>query len=246
MGACSGDDNTVTPTTTANYYPTTTGSYWVYEDHAIDTNGTQSTEVMSTDSTYAGGQKTVGDKVANEFMTRTVSEFGDTTTSSYSYSEDSQIYSYINAAEFSPLGGEAASMWVKTADFKATTEWTALTQELPAIEVPAELTGGFAVSVTPKYTMKGKKGTMQAVTFEGKSMQAQEIISTTSVTLDKIKLSGFPTGQSVSFDVINKSYFVENIGMVKSVTEPYSFSFPGIGTMKQEGNAQILVRHSIK
>ena len=195
----------------------------------------------------------IGGKNATEFINHMMMDGQASHDTSYSYSENSQIYNYINISEFSPLGDmEANSMWVKSADFNASGEWQILDQTLPPVQLPlgfftGDTSNETMITMTPKFTSKARKGITKQVSYSGKTHSAQEIVTTTSVSMSNLIFGGVPTGQSINFNIINKAYFVENIGMVQSITEPTTINLPlGMGSYSIEGDAQILIRHNVK
>jgi hypothetical protein len=277
LSSCEKDDTT-SPTgiTIGGSFPTTSGSYWVYENKETDTNGVLIPEVIGLDSTVAGNSYSLDGQTAVDFMTYSTNESGEWNMegSKSTYAKESNIV-YISTNEIiSGLGegfpfsiGDVTNIekWVIAMQDKPT--WDMLTFpievaefELPGVPLPAKM------QLNGTLKMSGAKIGTENVTIAGKTYSAMKFAMTSGMEA-KLQLGEqflfFAKGTDVAvikFPNVTNLYIVDGIGIVKTETMPSSTSITvvpafetiaagaGFGSQvtKNGGEVSTLIRHKIK
>ncbi len=244
--SCSDDDNNVSPNS-SNYYPMKSNNYWVYDYYSYDMQNNIQNDTYKKDSVVVAQQQNYMGKDAyllNEFSDGVMA---NGTYFSYAdkklYAESKFILPSSDAGLMLPLD-KITNEWAILADFDAAS-WNILTHQFAneTIEFP-----GLPVAPTfsANYNVTGAKGTDVQMQIGGKTVNAKEIIVKHTVAGSlKILILSAP----INFTITEKYYFVENIGLVKMVSESQtvSITIPTMGTQSIEvpGYEKTLVRYKI-
>jgi hypothetical protein len=245
--SCSGDDKTPNNKTDAEYFPMTTGSYWVYDTKEYDAEGKETG--TSSDSVAISRTTNKLGKECFEFKTYANGQHdGDI----YQYKTEAQLFTLLESVlpEDNAIGlpfGEIDDQWVVIADLNAS-QWNMYDLDLNNFDIDY---GGIAGKLNGKFRMVGKKGNKVILdNIMGASHTAQEFIIEYLIT-GKIGVTSLPFPITVDVDskIIAKSYFVDGIGLIKSVSEPTTIDLviPGIGIQKLPvpGNTSIILRTNV-
>lgn len=233
LQSCS-EDNSTNNTTPKTYFPTTVGSWWIYQSFDLDSNGVKVPESVAYDTSRIIGSFNVSGKLATAMESR--SSNGSVDTNYFSYETD-KIYTLLSIFnnDMIPIEG---SQWVLIADFNAS-NWTILKDTTFA---PSEIPG--LGTVTPTLGITGRKGNSTNVVVKGKAIPSQEFIITMKFNL-KVSIPGVPLPINGTFEVINHIYFGENVGSVLQQTDPSEINFVVI-QQKIPGSRSELIEYSIK
>ena len=236
LGACSDDDDNNTNPSGSKIYPTTAGSYWIYNSYATDSNNV---EVFTgeVDSTVCLGTETYLGKSATALMHYYFEDGEQTSTEkSYFYEENSKIYlSSGELASNSPIGDDNSLIsprWMKMYDANES-DWIIFDTTFTNLDFSE------GVDFTGSMTISGKKSSDASLQVNGKSVTAKHAII-------KVQFSGNVSlmGQTipVAFTQTNHAYVSTGIGLVAMVTDPTTL--PLMGT--SPGTATRLIRYLIK
>lgn len=234
LQSCSEDNSTNDNTTTKKYFPTTVGSWWIYQSFELDSNGVKIPESLRYDTAKIIGSFNIAGKMATAIEEHSGDDSIDTTYFSY---ENDKIYTLLSTFdnETIPIKGD---QWIIIADFNSSS-WIILKDTTFApLEIPDF--GTF----TPTLGITGRKGNATNFVVKGKSIPSQEFIITMSFNL-KISISGVPLPVNASFDVVQRILFGENIGNVVRQTDPYQINVM-IYQEKFNGERSELIDYSIK
>lgn len=222
-------------------FPTTSGSYWVYENKEIDTNGVVATTSFGLDSMVAGTSYSFESKTAVDFTTYSTRENGEWNMegSKTIYAKEGNTI-YLSTNEIiSGLGegfpfsiGDVTNVekWVIAMQDKPT--WDMLEFpidiaefELPGVELPAKM------QLKGLLKISGSKVGTENVTFGGKTYSAIKFAMNMNMEaklqLAETFLGIFPKGTEVAvikFPNVSNMYLVDGIGIVKNETMPSSTS----------------------
>lgn len=234
LQSCSEDNSTNDNTTTKNYFPTTVGSWWIYETFELDSNGVKIQKTLRYDTAKVVGSFNIAGKMATAIEERSGDNSIDTGYFSY---ENDKIYTLLSIFdnETIPIKG---NQWIIIADFNST-NWTILKDTtLDPIEVPDFGT------LTPTLGITGRKGNATNFVVKGKSIPAQEFVITMKYNL-KISIPGVPLPINAPLDIILRIIFGENIGIVVRQMDPYQINFT-VFQEKFNGSRSELIDYSIK
>ena len=244
LSSCEKDDDTPTNTggtSISGSFPTTSGSYWVYETTETDTNGVLAATPYGMDSTIAGTAYThEGKTTAVDFTTYSTDESGNWSMegSKTTYAKESNIV-YVSTEEI--IGGISEGFPIGIGDVTNIEKWIIAMQDksswdmltfpldiadfaLPGMELPAKM------QLKGTLKLAGSKVGTENVTIAGKSYSATKFSMTMSMEADlqlAEQLLLFPKGTKVAtikFPSVNNMYIVEGIGVVKTETLPSSTS----------------------
>jgi hypothetical protein len=241
-------------------FPSEVGNYWVYQNILVD--GTTKVEDPSQkyiDSVYAYEVvKNVADTI---YKHRTVvdvkneMDLNATVLNSYKY-QNSKLFgdvAYIFPSQVSMfnmmkgLMGSALTDMIVIADYKAISPWIILPEiTLDSLNLPIS---GYDVKLSNiRYSIAGAKGLTTPVVIGAKTVSAQEFIVTHNIKADaKITFNGFPVNLPLDVNLIIKSYYAKNYGLVKKILEPTSIGLGVLGNVAlTDGYNTTLIRYSIK
>lgn len=223
IASCSDE---TTPTADKNYYPLTVGNTWTYDVvETEDTTGTvrEIPESKYTTTTTVDASLTYEGRSANRLVNKydKVDMPQDTT---YISKSGSQIYTYIalSAGDIGGLGSALnfGSRWMLTVDPNQTT-WTMLDTTITGLTISIPNLGDVPAKAVIKVT--GSKGGTSSMTVGTQAVTAQEF--STVISLNMVLTT--PLGeQTVPVSLTNKTYFAEDIGIIKSEAIPSTITFP--------------------
>ncbi|MFN5866231.1 MAG: hypothetical protein ACK45R_04450 [Candidatus Kapaibacterium sp.] len=247
MQAC---NSSSTPTAEPpNYFKGlgTVGSYWVYENYEIDTNGvTQSTFYL--DSTWVAGISVVDGRNASILVSQSTIDGVVNTDTTRIARDSNKLYAYINPAENPLLPDQNQSSWVLVAHLDTSATWNAFNP----ITLKQDLDfGGTAVSIDIKIegiiSTKGDTAFTAAngVKYTTKNFGLLPKISG-KITPKATPFFSFPLSSSGGEQ---RQFFADGVGLVGERAEPSVFNI-GDGTLvppqKQPGSLRKLLRYSVK
>lgn len=201
------------PSTQKTYFPTTTGSWWIYLNYDIDSAGNKIAETEYYDTVKIVGTRTINGKSALVMVSHNSRGEGDT---SYFAFENNKLYTFMNFFnneffDFTP------AQWILIADFNGTS-WKILPDTtLPPVDIPIPDVGNAKLTAT--IGIDGSKGNQTNITVKGKSVVSQEILSTVKMLM-KFEIPNIPIPLTTTTNVVMHLYFGENIGMVRRHVDP--------------------------
>lgn len=247
LNSCSDDDPvkpTPNPTIVANnYFPVTVGSWWQYQNHEFNKDGT-----IDDAKTY--DYKMVSNKIeVKAGKTSAVFQIQDLNgnkieDNQFYFTTKEQIWSYTKLLPTLPftLPISLTDSWFKVGDEKGT-EWVLHTEYLKNVSI--EFSG---VTIILDDTLK--------ITMKNEGIQSVNYGANNDITVDAIvykktvsyggnaKFAGIVQIQ-IPFDVVSYYYYAEGIGLVRSELKPFAVSYSGMG-ISNDGNEQILIEKEIK
>ncbi len=245
LASCSDDDKTTNPTDTNDYLPTATGNYWIYQTYDFDKNMAIDESSRGIDSMLVSGQEQYSGKSASLFTTfsKLDQETKWDSETDYFAKENNCIFLYANFAK-SLLDGFGLDLqdtivkavWVKLTD-PSLSSWDIQTIQLPELEIPIQ---GVSIKIKLKFTLTGERGGTSQITVPSGTYTAKEYILNIAVSgtiNDLLPITPF------TFKMHN--YFANNIGMIKSVMDPLTFSMPGADPTEIPGSARLLLRYKL-
>lgn len=254
LSSCTDDEPTASgDATIGSSFPTTAGSYWVYQNQEIDTNGVLLPEIIGFDSTIAGTSYSLDGKTAIDFTTYSADADGN-----YSMESDKVIYAKENNTVFMSTAnlvgdlGEGGGLpidigdignidkWVIGMQDKSTWDILTFPIELPTFELGEDLPFSLAMSGAAKIT--GSKIGNETVTIGGKTYKTIKFAMTVDFTAD-LKLAAqfavFPAGTKVA-TISNPSttnmWIADGVGIIKTETLPSTTKFtivPSFATLAE-------------
>jgi len=255
-------DTTTTPSTEKDSnFPSKTGNYWVYQNILV--NGKTKVEDPTQkyiDSTYAMDaiynvndtiykhQTTIDVKnemqlhavVVNSFKYQTSKLYSD-----FSYIFPSQVSMFNIMKGY--LGAYNLNDFVVIADYNAVTPWIILPDmTLDSLNLPIS---GYDVKLSNiHYSITGTKGILLPVTIGTTTVSSTEFIVTHAITADaKLTVSGIPVNFTINLNLIIKSYYAKNYGLVKKILEPASITVPLLGDVNlTDGYNTTLLRYNVQ
>ncbi len=238
-------------------FPSKIGNYWVYQNILVDgTTKIEDPTQKYIDSVYAFEMvKNVADTV---YKHRTVIDVKNemslnaTVITSFKYQGDKLYadFSYIFPSQVSMFNtmksfmGSTLTNMIIIADYKAVMPWVILPEmTLDSISLPMS---GVAVKLSKiRYSITGAKGLNSSINIGAKTVNATEFIITHSIKANA-NMNGIPIGE-LSVNLVIKSYYAKNYGLVKKVLEPASVPIPLMGNIAlTDGYNTTLLRYSIK
>jgi hypothetical protein len=255
-------DTTTTPSTEKDTnFPSKVGNYWVYQNILV--NGKTKVEDPTQkyiDSTYAmDAIFNVNDTVYKHKTTIDVKnemQLNAVVINSFKY-QAGKLYSdfaYIFPSQVSMfntmkgyLGAYNLNDFVVIADYNAITPWIILPDmTLDSLNLPIS---GYNVKLSNiHYKITGTKGILLPVTIGTTTVNSTEFIVTHSITADaKLTVSGIPVNFTINLNLIIKSYYAKNYGLVKKILEPASIAVPILGDVNlTDGYNTTLLRYNIQ
>ena len=217
-GCSSSDNSTNPPVDGGSYFPIKTGSFWAYNSTETDPETNEITP--SRDSIIIKEQSTEEGKLAFKFENYIDGTYSDDT---YQYTENDQLFVLLQS--ILPTGGtlpipvdQIPNQWVKIADNNAT-KWDVFSLDLS--NIPFDF-GGLSLDMSGNLKVEGTKGDKVVVEVMGKEYTAQKYTINS-----KINATANYQGLPISIgDVIIPThyYYVQGIGLVKTVTESTEIS----------------------
>ncbi|HOK13421.1 MAG TPA: hypothetical protein PLU67_03760 [Candidatus Kapabacteria bacterium] len=253
--ACSDDDNSNNPndnTQEKNYFPLKAGNYWFYENYDLDMQNQIKTDTKRNDSVVTASSVTYLGKVAFPYVQYSwvINELPVETARYHFYYEKPKLYAetkYVlptNAVFGLPID-KIENKWIVLADFQAT-NWDVFshqfaneTVQLPGLPI--------ALKFNANYTVKATRNTATTkVSIGGVSFDAVEVVLNHSIKGNlTYTILNFP----IEVNLVQRFYFVENIGLAKSMLESKTIeiNLGTFGTQKLdvEGYQKNLVRYNV-
>ncbi|PKL84759.1 MAG: hypothetical protein CVV22_11265 [Ignavibacteriae bacterium HGW-Ignavibacteriae-1] len=211
--SCS-DDETPNTNTDAEYYPMTTGSYWVYESKELDGEG--KVTATTTDSVAISKTTTKLGKECFEFKNY---EGDDHDGNTYQYKTETELYTLIDVIlpdpEELPLP-YIDEQWVKIAD-ENQSSWAIFELALNDFEIEIE---GVKGKLTGTLKITGRKGGMVSLSgIMGQSYNTQEFTIENHIVGTFKEASVGLTG-TIDEKINVRYYYADNVGLVKYRSEP--------------------------
>ncbi|MEI6091677.1 MAG: hypothetical protein WCR42_14570 [bacterium] len=242
-------------------FPSETGNYWVYQNILVDkTTKVEDPTQKYIDSVYAteaiyGANDTIY-KHKTTIDVKNEMQLNATVINSFKY-QNSKLnadLSYIFPSQVSIfntmksfLGGYNLTDMIVIADYKAILPWVILPEiKFDSINLPIS---SYNVKLSNiRYTINGAKGITTPVVVGTQTVNATEFIVTHNIKADAIlTVSGIPLNFPIDLNLLIKSYYAKNYGLVKKVLEPASVAVPVMGTVPlTDGYNTTLLRYNIK
>lgn len=247
MQAC---NSSSTPTAEPpNYFKGlgTIGSYWVYENYEIDTNGVVQSEYY-LDSTWVAGVVMKDGRNATILVSQ--SNNGGTVSNDTTYLslDSNKMYAYLNPVDNPLLPDQNQSTWVLVAHTDTSATWPAITPI--TLKQDADF-GGQAIALELKIeaTISTKGDTAftaaNGIKYTTKNFGLLPKISG-KITPKATPFFSFPLSSSGGEQ---RQFFADGVGLVGERAEPSVFNI-GDGTLvppqKQAGSLRKLLRYSVK
>ncbi len=219
--SCS-EDNTTSNNSNGDFFPTSKGSYWKFLSYDLDSNSVRVPETEDTIITTIVGTTTIAGK--NAIIFAETSSKNKSTDTIYLAEENNKIFTFLSLFnnDFIPINSN--DQWVMIADFNLSSgnQWTILNDTtLETFDIPPDL--GFSGTMTPTISIKGRKEGNSIISVKGKNVQAQEFIITFVMKI-KVQISGVPLPVNLDFNVVTHTWYGENIGQIRSQTDPFSIN----------------------
>lgn len=219
--SCS-EDNSTSNNLSGDFFPTSKGSYWKFLSYELDSNSVRVPETEDTIITTIVGTTTIAGK--NTTIFAETSSKNQSTDTIYLAEENNKIFTFLSLFnnDFIPI--ESNDQWVMIADFNLSpgNQWNILNDTtLETFDIPPDL--GFSGTMTPTIAIKGRKGDNSIIQVKGKNVQAQEFIITFAMKI-KVQISGVPLPVNLDFNVVTHTWYGENIGQIRSQTDPFSIN----------------------
>ncbi|OYT15502.1 MAG: hypothetical protein B7C24_12740 [Bacteroidetes bacterium 4572_77] len=240
------DDDDSTNYVETKFFPANVDSYWIFENHTV-TPEEELAEVASYDSVFVTNEVNNDHNSKYDIYTDyaymqngeanrklTLYEYRDTdelfADITYLFAADNAFLNLIKEALGDSLSGFGM---VEIADFAATEKWNLL----PEVTTDSLVLASFTVTDIV-YNIEGKREAQETVTIGTETFENCEVMTITH------KLAG--VAQSVislpiTLDLVTKSYYAKNIGLVKYSIEPVD----AMGLYKVNGTANYNIRHHI-
>ncbi|MDQ1265694.1 MAG: hypothetical protein QG635_845 [Bacteroidota bacterium] len=244
---CSDNGGTTSPTASGSnpYFPLNNGSYWIYS--VSDPDSVSNPDYKPTiDSTWVKGPINKLGRDGKILATHSVPPQGNPSESeAYFATEGKKIFIHSDyfmgmlsgMEDYLPV--KISEQWMKVADSEDDL-WRILELEIPDTTFP----------LMPMIRIKGDLmvfGSMEnpeSVTVMGTQYQAQKY----TIKIDFTGSLQVPGYGSLPIQFTRKIYlyFVENIGLVKRITDKTSIPVPLIGDISFPESDEVLIRYSVK
>lgn len=258
--SCSED---VTAPSKGTFLPTNTGTWWEMEIYPTDSLGNKD-GISSSSTITVGTSYPLNGRTATQYIDR-YDDSSDTTL----YSSEGQIV-YIDGTQFNQIGtyfsailggGTAPDInlnltWVKIAD-PNTPSWEVAKVPIPETDVSDVIGGGgIKAYLNGEIRVNGSQAGTEQITIKGKTHTASVFNMNiefagkvnTTVFFAKVDLA------SISVLIGQKFYFVDGIGLVKSVNSGQTFELKPISSTlpipgqksKTGGSVSTVIDYNIK
>ncbi|MCO5251896.1 MAG: hypothetical protein M9949_10825 [Candidatus Kapabacteria bacterium] len=244
--SCS-EDKAPNTNTDAEYYPMTTGSYWVYESKELDGEG--KVTATTTDSVAISKTTTKLGKECFEFKNY---EGDDHVGNTYKYKTETELYTLLDVIlpdpdDFPLPYSEIDDQWVKIAD-ENQSSWDIFELALNEFEIEME---GVAGKLTGTLKIVGRKGGIVKLSgIMGQSYNAQEFIVENHISgVFTITSFGWPVDVDIDEKINIRYYYADNIGLIKYRAEPLLVKLVtplGTYNVPIKGREEILLRTNVK
>ncbi|MCX8055280.1 MAG: hypothetical protein N3A67_06410 [Ignavibacteria bacterium] len=252
--ACSEDDNNnpIDNSTEKNYFPLKPGNYWFYEKYDLDMQNQIKPDTKRNDSVVTASSITYLEKVAYPFVQYSwmINDLPIETARYHFYYEKPKLYTetkYVlptNAVFGLPID-KIENKWIVLADFQAT-NWDVFshqfaneTVQLPNLPISLKFNANYTVKAT-------RNASTTKISIGNNSFDAVEVVLNHSI---KGNLSYTILSFPIEVLLVQRFYFVENIGLVKTILESKTIEI-NLGTMGTqqfdiEGYQKNLVRYNV-
>jgi hypothetical protein len=252
LSACSSSNDPQNNTSTKDYLPITSGSYWVYNQYTIDSlNQRANPSIPTLDSTIITGTESKLSKTATVFQ-----NFINTNNTGYVKSSNWYFYKEnSNISVFSGLINEMIGIdklpvklpfavedkWLLVLD-NQNTKWNVYTKQITNDSVTYnDIKGVF----TGTLKIDAEKIGSESITVGSKSITTQKIKYVITVT-GNATISAFPIPLPVSLNGNFYFWFGEDVGLTKLLLESQTISVTGLAPQRLDGKEQVLLRYLIK
>ena len=220
--------------------PGKAGSYWIYMNFALDSNGNRKATNPTIDSTTIVGNIVIHDTSGIVALSFSIDSTGISKgDSSFYHTEKLKVFTYSNY--FSNLLGNFSSslnipineQWVKLVDGEDE-DWKVIEQDIPETEIFS------GVKMKGNVTILGTKSGNETIQAESQNYNCRKFVL-------KMTFSGNVTIFNFTYPIILERntllYFADNLGLIKSVIEP--MKVPLLPVPPLDGEERILIRHHI-
>lgn len=253
LASC-GDDDPVQPTDSDNYFPTAPGHYRTYDNYTIDEESNEKT-MSGRDSVVAGETAMKDGKNATEYTSFEWNAEGGSyvapgTKQYYAFESNGKLYAYSDMlGRMLDLGGEDSPLdipldlpdqWILLADANATGNWPILTHVIPEFEQDFGIT---TAKVNLTLTITGMKAVKENVTVGSQVFQGAKKFVTTFRMTGTAKANGLPLTVPIDFGTTVDTWYVKDIGMVKSYMAPFKIELEGFDEFSIDGRESLIINY---
>ncbi len=242
FNACS----STTPTTPPDYYKgiDKMGSYWIYQNQEIDTNGVLSGATY-TDSMWVNGVQFIDGKQATVLVTYSAQGGTPSYDTTYIYRDANKLYAYIQPPQLPMDTVTLPKMWVLVVNQEATTKWIIVDTMKLTRDVKVS---SFDVTINANMWMDAASKDSTITVASGTTYKCKESI-----------ISPMVVGAAYASKIIKVTdlnlvggrihqFFADGVALVAEVTEPSSFAASAaipVPLPKNPGNFRSLLRFHI-
>lgn len=236
--SCSDDSDSPTHPTgnkSTSFFPTSEGSYWIYD---IEVNGIPGTS--GQDSTFVFGS--VIKKNRDGVIFKSINSATNDANEVYYSTEETKLYAYSNfassmGADGMPIDQLIEEQWLLMIDTNDA-DWKILRTDKESRNIEF---GGFALKADIQIQADGERTLDTVYTIENKEYQCQKysIFVQFNITPD-----GYPVNFVV--DLKQNIYMVDKIGIVEHYQHPFELELPIIGSQQFPSMRKKLLRYNIK
>ncbi len=234
--SCSDDSGTSNePDTTKNYFPSTTGNYWIFNDFSLDIeNQKESPNNPSIDSAAITGTELAFGKTLSKYDIFTLidNNYEKQNEMQLIY-ENNSLYirsNYMNSFfQFEELGGfelpfNINDTLLRIIDTKNAGEREVYSKDITDFTIPDTPLGDIKINGVMK--IKSKRTAEESISVDGASVNA--IKYTIPISFDgEISVSSpLPLTKDFGFNLNYHIWLAENIGIVKTHLESHTIEIP--------------------
>ncbi len=248
LSSCS--SSTSTTPATPNYYKglDSLGSYWIFENHDIDTNNVVSSTYY-TDSMWVAGHPMVDGKMSNMLISLSTQNGKQTYDTTYLYHDGNKLFAYVQLPSIPMLDTSSAvpsSTWMLVSNFDATGSW--LLVDTVSVSQDATISG-VAVSVNVKTWINATRYSDTTFTAANGTSYKTHLGSVDPMVNGAITPKAFPLPQAIVMTGGNQyQYFADGVGLVCEKVTPRTITVGSTGLIppiKSAGSLRTLLRYHV-
>ncbi|MCX6154938.1 MAG: hypothetical protein NT007_12350 [Candidatus Kapabacteria bacterium] len=251
--SCSdGNSNSSNPPSSkfGSYFPTTIGSYWIYKNIPIDTNGVAHPLSATYDSVVLVGPITLNDTAGFDYKTftfdSTFKRITDTSVHVYYRFTNEKIYRYsdVSGLNVSGLGMDSSissipKYWSTMLDFTASL-WRVFKMPIDSTTFKLPL----PIPINGSVEMQGEPSADKSFQIGSSNVITKAFLLTLKIDVT-ITIPGLPVPINTKSNMTYHYYVGNNIGFVSDVTDPSTFNMT-IMSQKTGGYNRTLLRYHLK
>ncbi|HPI20020.1 MAG TPA: hypothetical protein PKY56_06575 [Candidatus Kapabacteria bacterium] len=248
--SCS-DDSSTNPETTKNYFPNTTGNYWIFNEYTLDfDNQKENPDIPTIDSAAITGTEVAFGKTLSKYDVFTlISDIYQKQQEMRLAYESGTFYmrsNYLNnmmKLDNLPidLPLQLPDSILKIINTKSSAEFEVFSKTLKDIPISY---GGINATVNGEFKITSKKSAEDVMTINGVSVKTFKYTLPISLTIT-IKAAIFPIPIPISFSTNYNLWIAENIGIVKTQLESKNLYVEDVVDYDYLGFQTELIRYNV-